>query len=177
MALDAMMLWSTIEEKQEIYDWFPGDGNIAKQENAISMMESVEKVWEETKARGYEEPYDFEFLPALLGLLHKLDWGVEDLLHLDRRTYLAVCINNRSDESIMLGRIKTNEAAAQSRMGKTSDEDPEEQENYMDVAVRIHLSDNAVPNEVLADMSVNLDHGHITSAEVLGQVPCDEDTD
>jgi len=66
VALDAVMLWESILD-DEFYDWFPGDGNIAKQENALNCINALHRTWENARIHhGYEEPFDFEFIPAFL---------------------------------------------------------------------------------------------------------------
>jgi hypothetical protein len=99
IALDAVMLWESVLD-DEFYDWFTGDGNIAKQEYALDCINALHRTWENARIHhGYEEPFDFEFIPAFLR------WCKTN----------EICIDRMSDANSRKAAKEISEAADQTR--------------------------------------------------------------
>lgn len=65
--LTAVIVWDNLRNAWDTYQHLLGtDGMLGKMEKAISLVEAVEACYAAAVVLGYDDPFDFEFVPCFL---------------------------------------------------------------------------------------------------------------
>ena len=70
-ALAAMCIWEYAMEDHVVYQWLEqGEGACQARDNALALAPYANQAWLKAKEQGYDDPFDWEFVP----------WFVSDVM-------------------------------------------------------------------------------------------------